>query len=113
MKSFFTSIPHDLALNCIKDFLNFNVDKYERTKLNCTQILDLIKLCFEASFFSYRDNIYKQVTGTPMGSPVSVVIAEIVVQEIEKQILQSAEYFGFTMLMILFHAYPLIKKMKY
>jgi len=47
----------------------------------------MVGLCFDASCFRYNSQYYKQVTGTPMGSPVSVVIAEITMQEIEKAIL--------------------------
>ena len=49
--------------------------------------MDLLKLCLECTFFQYNGRHYKQIHGTAMGSPVSVVVAEIVMQHIEKRAL--------------------------
>ena len=51
------------------------------------KIMDLLKLCLESTFFQYNRRHYKQLHGTAMGSPVSVVVVEIVMQHIEKQAL--------------------------
>ena len=48
-------------------------------------IMDLLKLCLASTYFHYNDNHYKQLHGTAMESPVSVVVAEIVMQNIEKR----------------------------
>ena len=45
-------------------------------------IMDLLKLCLASTYFHYNDNHYKQLHGTAMESPVSVVVAEIVMQNI-------------------------------
>lgn len=42
--------------------------------------------------FIYNENYFKQINGTPMGSPLSVIIAEIVMQYIETQTFNSAGY---------------------
>ena len=47
-------------------------------------IIDLLKLCLTSSFFHYNGKHYKQLHGTTMGSPVSSVLAEIVMQNIEQ-----------------------------
>ena len=49
--------------------------------------MNLLKLCLESTFFQYNGRHYKQLHGTAMGSPVSVVVAEIVMQHIEKRVL--------------------------
>ena len=54
--------------------------------------MTLIKICLESTFFQYNEKLYKQILGTPMGSPISVVIAEIVMQKIEKTILENTAY---------------------
>ena len=51
------------------------------------KIMNLLKLCLESTFFQYNGRHYKQLHGTAMGSPVSVVVAEIVMQHIEKRAL--------------------------
>ena len=48
-------------------------------------IMDLLKLCLASTYFHYNRNHYKQLHGTAMESPVSVVVAEIVMQNIEKR----------------------------
>ena len=87
VKSLFTCIPQEYAIECVKNFLNNNQDIYERTRLNSQEILKLIEICLNSTSFAYDNNIYQQIKGTPMGSPVSVVIAEIVMQHIETNIL--------------------------
>ena len=49
--------------------------------------MDLLNLCLTLTYFQYNGKHYKQLRGTAMGSPVSVVVAEIVMQNIEEQAL--------------------------
>ena len=74
------------AIDCIKSFIDEKDEIWNRTKLSSDEVLELIKLSFKANFFKHNGNVYKQIKGTPMGSPSSVVIAEIVMQNIEKSI---------------------------
>ena len=53
--------------------------------LTTDDIMDRLNLCLTLSYFQYHGKHYKQLHGTAMGSPVSVVIAEM--QNIEKQAL--------------------------
>ena len=47
----------------------------------------LLNLCLTSTYFQYNAKHYKQLHGTAMGSPLSVVVAEIVMQNIEEQAL--------------------------
>ena len=47
------------------------------TKLTVVDIIDLLKLCLDAVTFSWKDVIYKQKHGVPIGSPVLVALAEL------------------------------------
>jgi len=49
--------------------------------------MDLLNLCLTSSYFQYNDKHYKWSHGTAMGSPVSVVVAEIVMQNVEERAL--------------------------
>ena len=49
--------------------------------------MDLLNLCLTSTYFQYNGKHYRQLQGTAMASPVSVVIAEIVMQNIEEQAL--------------------------
>ena len=58
-----------------------------REKTERENIMDLLNLCLTSTYFQYNGKHYKQLHGTAMGSPVSVVVAEIVMQNIEEQAL--------------------------
>ena len=49
--------------------------------------MDLLNLCLTSTYFQYNGKHYKQLQGTAMGSSVSVVVAEIVMQNVEEQVL--------------------------
>ena len=49
--------------------------------------MDLLNLCLTSTYFQYNGRHYKQLHGTAMGSPVSVVVAEIVMQHVEESAL--------------------------
>ena len=84
VKSLFTSIPLQLALDCTETAITNSTRKLP---LPNDDIMDLLKLCLTCSFFQYNGKHYKQLHGTAMGSPVSGVVAEIVMQNIEQQAL--------------------------
>ena len=86
VKSLFTSILLQLALDCTGTLLQQTADDTPLPLPN-DKIMDLIKLYLESLFFQYNGRHCKQLHGTAMGSPVSVVVAEIVMQHIEKRAL--------------------------
>ena len=49
--------------------------------------MDLLNLCLTSTYFQYNGKHYRQLHGTAMGSTVSVVVAELVMQSIEEQAL--------------------------
>ena len=49
--------------------------------------MDLLNLWLTSNYFQYNGKHYKQLHGTAMGSPVSVVVAEIVMQHMEERAL--------------------------
>ena len=51
--------------------------------------MDLLNLCLTSTYFQYNGKHYKQLHVTAMGSPVSVVVAEIVMQNIEESALST------------------------
>ena len=51
-------------------------------------IMDLLNLCLTSTYFQHNGkHSYKQLHGTVMGSPVSVVVSEIVIQRVEERAL--------------------------
>ena len=53
-------------------------------------ILDLLSFVLRNSYFSFQEVIYQQVFGCVMSSPVSALIAELVMQEVEEKALATS-----------------------
>ena len=77
VKSLFPSIPLQLALQCTETTILQSTDPLP---LPTEDIMDLLNLCLTSAYFQYNGKHYKQVHGKATGSPVSVVVAEIVMQ---------------------------------
>nr|VZI34220.1 unnamed protein product [Spirometra erinaceieuropaei] len=80
------SIPQELAIETIELLLQSEYDETEN-RLGHAQVLQLLKLCLR-TYFTFGGTIYKQVKGTPMGSPISGFIAEAVLQRLESLVFQ-------------------------
>jgi len=87
--SLFTNVPLDLALNGIKNRWN-HIERF--TKIPKDEFISIIEFVLSSTFFMFNDVIYKQTYGTPMGSPLSPIIADLVMQDLEVHILNSLNY---------------------
>ena len=56
---------------------------YHRTD----EITTLLEFCLNATYSAFRKSLYQQVHGTAMGSPVSVVVADLVMEDVESRAL--------------------------
>ena len=84
MKSLFPSTSLQLPLDCSETAINnYTIE----LPLPTDNLMDLLNLCLASTYFQYNDKHYKQLHGTAMGSPVPVVVAEIVMQKIEERAL--------------------------
>ncbi|BHF62572.1 hypothetical protein SprV_0200555400 [Sparganum proliferum] len=80
--SLFTSIPPDLARDVLRKRLE---EKYDETTgpLKIQHLMQLFAFC-QRTFFTFDGRTYEQIKGTPMGSPISSLVAELVLQELEE-----------------------------
>ncbi|BHF81663.1 hypothetical protein SprV_0802479600 [Sparganum proliferum] len=79
--SLFTSIPQHLAVETVQTLLEQHYNETDN-KLKIKHLVDLLKHCLK-TFFTFNGATYEQVKGTPMGSPLSSLIAEAVLQRLE------------------------------
>ena len=84
VKSLFTSIPVILALTITKDRLQRDQKLAERSYLSVDNILKLSDFVLNHNYFKYDGDHYKQIFGCGMGSPISPVLAHLVMEEIEE-----------------------------
>jgi len=82
--SLFNNTPIDLAMQGIMNRWSYIC---KRTNIPRDEFLNAIKFILESSYFVYNNIYYKQTFGTPMGSPLSPIVADIVLQDIENKAL--------------------------
>ncbi|BHF64489.1 hypothetical protein SprV_0200749400 [Sparganum proliferum] len=78
--SLFTSIPPALTIDTSDGFLRKKYDETDQ-QLKRAHIIELLGLCLK-TFFTFTGQIYEQKKRTPMGSPLSGLIAETVLQRL-------------------------------
>ena len=74
--SLFTKIPLDEAIQVIKDATDPHTAK-------------LAEICLRSTFFSSQGEFYEKTTGVAMGSPLSLLVANLFMEKFEKEDLDS------------------------
>jgi hypothetical protein len=78
--SLFTNIPLDLVFEILEERWD-EID--EHTGLNKTQFFNLLRFClYDCNYFLYDSNIYKQKEGLAMGSSLSAVLSDFVMERL-------------------------------
>lgn len=85
VSSLFTSIP----INELKIILNEKVSNSNLSIHQKTELLEILDLCVNQSYFQFNDNFYFQTNGLPMGSPLSPILAELFMSNFENTLLNS------------------------
>ena len=86
----FTSVPIDPALTIIKDLLEQDDTLWDRIVLSVQNIIEPLVFCLHNTYFSFQNKFYEQVEGAPMGSPISPIVANLYMEHLEGEALQSA-----------------------
>ena len=92
VSALFTSVPIDPALNIIKDLLDKDTILKERTVMEVSDIILLLEFCLKNTYFSFQDQVYEQVEGAAMGSPVSPIVANLYMEYLEQKSLSPAPH---------------------
>jgi len=78
--SLFINVPFDQAIESISNRWD-HIQK--NTKISMNEFISAIKFVLLSTFFTFNNIIYKQLFGTPMRSPLSPIIADVVMQDLE------------------------------
>ena len=83
--SLFTNVPLDATIDII--LRKVYVEKQIRTKIKKEQMRELLLLCTKEVPFSFNNQLYMQVDGVMMGSPLGPLFANIFMCELENTLI--------------------------
>ena len=80
--SLFTCVPTSRVIQVTHDRLMNDPSLPDRTSLTIDGICSLLQRCLEATYLAFEGKVYWQIHDTAMGSPVSVVVANLVIEDV-------------------------------
>ncbi|XP_055538479.1 uncharacterized protein LOC129725997 [Wyeomyia smithii] len=87
--SLFTCIPRSLVIHTI-------ITKWDRikrhTKINLDFFIEIVNFCMECSYFSFRGQYFKQISGTAMGNPFSPTAADLVMELLLEEVVERLNF---------------------
>jgi len=78
--SLFTNIPKELVMCGVTNRWN---DIQKNTRLSLEQLLFALDMILCSTSFVFEGRIYEQIYGSPMGSPLSPILADMVMEDLE------------------------------
>ena len=90
VKSLFTNVPVDKALEVIQAKLLDDETLVERTGIPPHHVTHLLELCLRSTYFVFHGTYYQQQEGAAMGSSISPVVANICMKMFEELALRTA-----------------------
>nr|VZI00212.1 unnamed protein product [Spirometra erinaceieuropaei] len=84
--SLFPSIPQVLVVETLSDLLRQNYDGGDGQS-TAQDLIELMGHCFK-TFLAFEGITCEQIKGTPMGSPISGLIAEAALQKLERRLFE-------------------------
>ena len=77
----FTNVPIDFVLDNLKRAADSNIFQ---PPIPIEQFCDLVRLCVDATIFTFEGQVYKQKFGVAMGSPLSPILANLCLEFMEE-----------------------------
>ena len=90
VESLFTSVPVEPSIQIIKKLLEDDKSLHLRTKITVNQISCLLEFCLKTTYFIFQGKFFEQVKGAAMGSPISSIVANLFMEDLEVKALSTA-----------------------
>ena len=82
-------MKYGLAVDIARHRLETDTSLGSRTSLSPDELTKLLTFCLNATYFSFRGRFFQQTLGTAMESPVSVSVANLVMEDVEERALST------------------------
>lgn len=83
--SLYTNIPIEQIMRCVREKRR-EIGKH--TTIPWCDFKNAMRTVLESSIFQYDNKLYEQIFGVPMGSPLSPVGSDIVMEKLERTTLE-------------------------
>ena len=87
----FTTIPVERAKEIAYNRFLQDTSICDCTLLSPSEVSKLLEFCLNATYLANRGDFYQQTYGTNMGSPVSVTVANLVMEDVEDRAISGFE----------------------
>ncbi|XP_072048444.1 uncharacterized protein [Amphiura filiformis] len=91
VSALFTSVPVDKALRIVRSRLEQDSALGDRTELTPDQIVRLCETCLK-QYFIYNGDYYEQLHGAAMGLPLSPILCDIYMEDLEQRAIATAPH---------------------
>ena len=83
VEALFTSVPIEPAIAIIKKLLEEDKNLHQRTTMTVKHISCLLEFCLTTTYFTFWGKMFEQVKGAAMGSPISPIVANLFIEDLE------------------------------
>ena len=90
VSALFTFIPIEPAIKIIQKHLEDDKDLSNRTSMTVNHIIRLLDFCLKNTYFSLQGRFYEQTEGAAMGSPISPLVANLFIEDLEVQAIRTS-----------------------
>ena len=88
--SLFTKTPVNATLTIVRKRLEADKTLKKRTKLTVDDIMELLSFVTKATYFQFNGILYKQVEGFAIGDPLSAVMSNLFMEDLEQKAIPTA-----------------------
>ena len=92
VEALFTSVPIQAALNITKKKFEEDREPHLRTSMSVQHISWLLEFCLTSTYFLFQGKFYQQLEGTAMGSPISPIVANLFLEDLETRALSTTPH---------------------